>query len=216
MKKINLKSILLCLLAASLCNCGNDDFTGSDTLITVTRELPDFSRIEAGAVIDVRVSFGQTQVVEVTVNDNLEDQLKTEVSNGVLNISLEQGSFDNATFIVEILVPNLEGLRLRGSSQATVRYNNSVLDLNVSGSAKVAMQGSTDVFNVDVAGSAEIGGFPFMADVANVDLSGAATLELTATGTINGSVSGAAELRYKGMPTVNVQTSGAGRVVNAN
>ena len=216
MKKLISKYLILSLLIAMVTGCSDDDFTGSDTLITVTRDLPDFSRIEAGDVVEVRVSFGQTQTVDVTVNDNLVNQLRTEVSNGILNISLEPGSFNNATFIVEVQLPNLEGLRLEDASRGTLGYNTMELDLETTDASNMEIEGFAQVLNVQTSGSSGISGFDFTADAVNVTARGASELQITCNDALNGTVEDAAEVQYRGMPTVNVQTSQAGRVVNAN
>ncbi|MDA9844191.1 DUF2807 domain-containing protein [Flavobacteriaceae bacterium] len=202
-----------CVLFTS---CSKDDFDGSDTLITITRDLPDFTRVLAENDMEVEIVYGDTQTVEITVNDNLQNQLRTNVSNNTLRISLEDGSYDNAVFKTKIQIPNFERLQLNDNTRGKVDYSASQLEFEVKGSSVLDLQGSANVITTIIRDNGEINGFSFTTDVLNTTSRDASELTITCDDEINGTVQQASEVRYRGTPSINAQTSDAGQIINAN
>ncbi|MEO0338127.1 MAG: head GIN domain-containing protein [Bacteroidota bacterium] len=196
--------------------CSSDDFNGSDNIISITRSLASFDKIVAENALTVNVIEGNTQNVEIQVNENLQDQIRTQVSNGTLTISLERGSYRNATFEVYIQLPDLERLQLDDATEGEIVFDLDQLELELNGSAKLDLSGSAQTLTINNNNAGEIDGFSFTTATLNVEARDAAELEITCTNTLNGSVQNAAEVRYRGIPDVNATTSDAGKIINAN
>lgn len=213
------KLIIGSTLLLSLLNFGcskEDDFTGSDTIITVTRELSSFTKILAQDDLTVKVRQGTAQLVEVTVNDNLQNQLKTEVDNNTLNIALENGSYSNANFEVNILMPDLESLQLNDNTRGDIALDLNELELTVNGSSELQLAGSAQTLNINNNDAGEIEGFDFTTAVLNINARDASELEITCSDELNGTVNQAATVRYRGTPTINASTSEDGQIIDAN
>ena len=204
------------LLIPALVSCGEEEFTGSGNIITVIREVEAFSSIEANNALEVKVSQGPNQLVEVTVNDNLQNQILTQVSNGTLVIALVAGSFDNATFVVNVQVPDLDRFRLNDATRATISFDTDQLDLSVNDAANLRLEGTADTLNISSDNAALVSGFSFSADVVNVTSRGASAIEITCNSELNGTVRDAARVLYKGFPEIKATTSDAGRITNSN
>ncbi|MBV6645234.1 MAG: DUF2807 domain-containing protein [Cyclobacteriaceae bacterium] len=196
--------------------CNEEEFKGSDMIILVPRELPFFSSVKASTDLDLNISLGEEQLVEIMVNDNLQDQIITRVSNNTLVISLEDGAYENATFVVDIQVPTLEKLQLNDNTRATLNFNGDELDLEGNGSSNIYIEGSARLLRTSVHDAASIFGLPLQADTVVTTSRDASLLEITCSRSLEGSVHQAAVVRYSGMPTIRVQTSEDGKVQNAN
>ncbi|SMG49281.1 Putative auto-transporter adhesin, head GIN domain [Marivirga sericea] len=202
-----------CIVSTS---CSEDDFVGSDTFITVVRDLPDFTKVVAQNDMEVQIVYGDIQTVEITVNDNLQNQLRTIVSNNILSLSLEDGSYDNAFFKISIQMPNFERLQLNDNTRGVVNYNATELEFEVIGSSNLELQGSANVINTIIRDDGKINGFSFTTDIVNTTSRDASELTITCNNGINGTVKQAAKIRYRGMPSINAQTSDAGQIINSN
>lgn len=214
MNKLLLMIGLVMLLGSSCSK--NKEFQGSDNLVTVTRNLFQIKKIVAKNSVRVIIVEGATQKVQVRVNENLEDQLITFVSDNTLNLYLESGSYENATFEVTVEIPNLERLELSDAAQATLDRNAQSLELKVSDGAILDLIGSAQNLTIYGSDAAEINGFAFEAAVVETELEDASTLEIRCNNTLNGVIKDAAQVSYKGNPTINLQVKDAGKVINAN
>jgi len=212
------KSIFIVLLSSILfaTGCSKDQFVGSDNIVTISRELPAFTRIVAESDLDVNVTQSSTQKVEIMVNDNLQEQIQTTVRSGTLDITLKNGSYDNESFIVNIQIPNLESLRLDDNTRANVTFSGDLFEFEINDSSELELVGSADILNTTINDDGRISAFSFTTSVLNTTSKDAAELQITCTNELNGTVQDASQVSYRGMPVVNAQTSDAGQIIDAN
>ena len=196
--------ILLALLLAGATMSGCEDGLlvvgdeGSGNLVTETRELGSFTEIElSGAVkLDLVVDAAAAQSVTVTYDDNIIDRVVTEVRGDTLVVELTgsvslTGSADRH---VAVTIHELRGLDVSGASTIDATGTVASYRLDASGASKTLLR---ELLATDVA----------------IDVSGASSVELFATGTVSGSLSGASNLEVYGEPVrVLVDSSGASSV----
>ncbi|MEL6561031.1 MAG: DUF2807 domain-containing protein [Bacteroidota bacterium] len=216
MNKLLIKYVIFLTGTWLIFGCNEPDFVGSDTLVTLDRQLPAFTSIEVSTDLEVKISKGAQQQVKVTSNDNLSEQLKTVVSNGQLAIELESGSYDDATFIVEIQLPELELLELNDNTRANLAFDNERMSIIVKGSSTAEISGNTDALNTEVRDNGTIRGFQYTARQVNTQSRDASLLEINCVEQLSGSVNQAAEVIYTGSPTLNISQSENGRVRKLN
>lgn len=210
------KKFSIIFLVLFLSGCGEEQFIGSENIISITRELDAFTAIEANNALRVNISQASIQQIEVIANDNLQRRIQTQVTDGRLVISLDAGSFQNATLIVNVQVPDLEQVQLNDATLANISMVTDQLDLVVKDASNVTLEGAVDVLNVNVDNAAMINGFSHTARVVNVTAKGASRLEITSQDELNGVVRDAARVLYKGNPDITITSSDAGRIINAN
>lgn len=215
-KTIIFNILLLTIIILTGCSKSNDYFNGSDNMITLTRDLPGFTKIVAESCLEVKVTKNSTQIVEVVVNDNLQEQLITSVSNGTLFISLADGNYRNDNFTVNIQLPSLERLELDDDTQGDVNFTSDHLEFEVNDSAELNLKGSAEILNAIIDDDGKINGFSFTAEVVNATINDDSELEITCIKELNGTVDDDSEISYRGMPVINVQTSDNGKIINAN
>ncbi len=216
MKKAIFHLISICLIFTFIIACDKDEFNGSDNLITITRDLSPFTSVIAQDDLDVTIVQNDEQFVEIDVNENLQNRLKTTVVNNILIISLEDGSYDNETFVVNMQMPILKRLQLDDNTRAKVNFTSNQMEFEVNDSAALTLQGTSDVLNTKVNDDGEINGFSFTTEILNTVSRDASELEITCTTELNGKVDEAATVRYRGMPVINAQTSEDSEIIDAN
>lgn len=214
------------LMTAMLWSCsddepgvGNDVFVGSGDIVTEVRTLTSFQSVQASPAIELIITHGQTQSVEVSSDDNLIGRVNTNVSaDGLLSIDLEDGSYRNLTLRVNLTVPILTSVESQGSGAIDISGFNDVenLALRSLGSATFAVSGSGEQLAIELLGSANVSAYEFTARNVAISLTGSGDIEVTAEETITGSLLGSGSIRYRGEPAINVNITGSGSVVNAN
>jgi hypothetical protein len=190
-------AVVLALLAVVLTGCGP---AGSGVIVDETREVGSFDRIAVSRGIDVALTVdataGETTVV-VVYDDNLQDQIVTEVEGTELQVR-SRGSFNvtGAGRQVEIVTPTLVGL-------------------SVSGGSDVTGSGVIEALSVTASGGSDVDLTDLVAAVVNAEASGGADLRVNVTEEITAVASGGAELVILGdPPSQNVESSGGADVVN--
>jgi Putative auto-transporter adhesin, head GIN domain len=183
----------LVLLLATVA-CGT---VASGNIVSETRELDGFDRIEVanGLAVDISVDQDANSSLTSTYDDNLQDHIKTEVEDGVLTIEIEGGVVGvGSDRVVEVVLPRLSSLM-------------------VSGGSVVHGRGATESIELEVEGGAIVDLSDLIVQTMNVDVSAGSRAAVTAEAGISGDVSGGASLEIGGNPASRaVETSGGGRV----
>lgn len=178
------------LLAA----CGT---SGSGDIVTVTRSVADFERIDVSDGVDVVlvVDPAAEQEVVVEFDDNLLDQVVTTVEGDTLVVGLD-GS-----------------VRLFGGGRFVKITVDEIRSIATSGGADVTGAGEAGVLSIDASGGSDVNLRELEATSVEVDASGGADVALFAGEAVTGSASGGADVSVYGNPTtVDVATSGGANV----
>jgi hypothetical protein len=187
---------------------------GSGVAAVDTREVAPFSGVELQGVNDVTIGVGSEQLVVVRADDNLVDRITTDVRGGVLVIDETGGLASVTPMRVEITVPSLDEARLSGSGAIVVDgHDLDSLAVVLPGTGTIRAVGTVSNLDVDLAGTGEADLGQLVARDATVTLSGAGSVFVNVTGTLEASVSGAGNVTYTGDPDrVDREISGVGSV----
>jgi len=188
--------LLPLLTVLAMAGCGP---TGSGDIITETRDVADFDRIEVsdGIVVVLTVDSGAAGSVESVYDDNLQERIVTEVEDGTLMISGSGwGSFDALG----------SGRKVEVSMQA-------LSGLVASGGSRVTASGAIDELILDADGGATIDLSDLIVGAMHLAVSGGAGATVNVTDAIEGDVSGGATLSVRGDPSSSdLDVSGGARI----
>lgn len=203
---------------------------------TTTRELSiaAFTGIDAASSIDVEVTRGDSQHVEVTAQPNLIDLLNVDVSGGTWKIRTKKGFRTREAFIVRITTPGLELAHLSGSgdvhaenvfadgadlavegsgSLTATGINGPKVKANVDGSGDLNLKGTCSELNAHIDGSGNLRAQGLAANSVNVRVEGSGDAEVTAISELDARIEGSGNVRYAGKPKVESKVQGSGAVV---
>jgi len=221
MKKAISKSLLLItvILYQTLSSCSSDDsilgsITGSNNIVTLSRELPSFSKIHAEG--DLTINVKQSSIQEVIINENLQDVIITTIDNNTLFVSLRNGSYNNSTFELNIQMPFLQEFQMNDDTQGKIDFVLDQLDIKMNNSAQLELIGSSESLNINLGDDSRIDGFLFATTSLGANVQDDSELSITCNSELNGSVSDDSILRYKGSPVINATTSDDGEIINSN
>lgn len=207
---------------------------GSGKVVKSERQVGMFESITASAGIEVILIQDSILKVVVEADDNLQDIIKTEVSNGKLKIypekrishssakrvfvsfktihSLEASSGSTIKSKMELKIQTLD---LSASSGANVELALVVNELNVEGSSggNIVLSGSAESMDVDGSSGVNIKASELQSKTCNAGASSGANLKLYASEKLVAKASSGGNIRVGGNPNErNVETSSGGDV----
>ena len=243
MKKVQMNFMMGLLIGSLLLmtNVVNAQFgtsaRGNGKVVSNERMVGDFTAISIDASVDVKLRQGEQTKVVVKTDENLQDNVTTEVSAGVLKID-NKGSFSRATeMVVFVTVKNLERVRINGSgdleSEGVFRGNELEILINGSGDVEMDLEmkhvttlinGSGDVELTGIQGDLKLvvnGSGDFEAervrlDQCNITVNGSGDVKLNGSANdviLNQSASGDINLFNLKAVNVSVDSRGSGDVV---
>lgn len=219
-KRIALPTTLLLVLliagsvSADWFGFGSRGIKGSGDLITEERDVKSFKRIESNGAADIYVTVGEELSVKVTFDDNIIDLIETEVRGKTLKIGSRENYSSRRTCKIEITVPELERVYLRGSGDIFVeRLDSEFFEFKLSGSGSLVAEGSTDELDLRLSGSGEIDTRDLTAQEVYVSISGSGDVRVRAEESFDGRVSGSGDIAIYGNPQdFSKSISGSGNI----
>lgn len=192
--------------------------TGSKNIVEEIREVSEFSKLNIDGVCDVEIVYGEQGEIEVNANDNIIDQVITEVENGTLSIDLKDGNFTNVQIEVKIYTTNLDFISKDGVGSLDMDDMDGLdeLEINHDGVGNIKMSGSANKFIYIHDGVGQLNAFSFEAVEVEIKQDGVGSSEVYAAERLEGSLNGVGNIKYKGDPVVDVDENGVGSVKDAN
>lgn len=182
-----LGALLIALFSLTSCEeIWEERIHGNGRIISETRTLPSFERIQVNGDFEVEVDTGVESAVWINADENLMDFIVTHVSGDKLVIE-ERDDYrlkPSRTIHVRVTTPTLTSLELKGSGHLYCNGANSdEVELGVEGS------GNLECFQIEAA----------LVD-CSVEGSGSITGSMT-TENLTGQVEGSGEIRLSGSAT---------------
>lgn len=183
------------------------------------------------------ITIGTDEGLTIEGEDNILDNIRIRVRDGVLEITSADGVNLRPTepIRVDVTVGTLESLACSGTADVAVgpvdvetlnvavsgsgdvdleRLTCEIFSVAISGSgAVVARDGRADTQKVAISGSGHYDGGGLDSTVSSVAVSGSGSADVHVTGSLEAAVSGSGSIDYSGDPgTVNRKVSGTGRI----
>ena len=175
------------------------------------RDVPPFTSVESSGAMVIRVEVGPAQSVRVSGNDRFLAQLRTEVVDGQLKLSMKDHvAHDISDPKVTITMPLLTAFSMAGAGEVTLAHvNGDRLEITFGGAGALKADGRVKQLKMNVGGVGEIDTRALAAENAEVHVGGVGSVKVTATTRLDASVGGVGSLTYYGHPRI-VNTNGGG------
>ncbi len=231
MKKLNL---LLLSLAVVLLGIGTSAFKnsesnlkgcikGSGNVTSVERKLNGFKSIETKGGFEVIIKKSNDFNVSIEADDNLLDNIITEVIGGKLIIRNEKSICNAKELKITLSMPELVGLNCSGASEVITldKFTSekfelkcsgaSELDLNIdtkllvsklNGASELRLKGSADTHAIEMSGASEVKALDFKTQKYAIETKGASSCKISVSEELSVKASGASEIKYSGSPKI--------------
>ncbi len=187
---------------------------GSGKMETRTLDVDTFDKIDIGGAFDLHVTFGNKQMVKVTIDDNLWDNLVAEVQGGQLELDWDKSCHPDGDCEIEIVVRRLEEVSIHGAADVDIEdFEGDRFGYYLSGAGDLRMDGKVDDLEIKVSGAGSADTRDLKAKHVNVTVSGAGDASVYASESIKARVSGVGDVRYWGNPKDHdTRVSGIGSI----
>ena len=218
----------------ALGGCGLIGVDGNGERATEVRPLEGFSAIDSEGSLDVQVTRGDTFRVEVSIDSNLLDRVRTRVSGDTLTIDDEWIGDTLPGPHVIVTMPVLRRASINGSGAISVTGCNQAepisltidgsgelgfagsvprADVRISGSGDARLRGAAPGLAVTVEGSGAVDAIDLAATTADFSISGSGDVAATVSGSARVSISGSGSVDiFGGAVLERVDISGSGSV----
>ena len=235
MRIINLLTLSLALATLAACGVlgGGNRVVGTGPLVTDNRRLTPIDEVTLDAGVDLVLVQGDQQSVNVSAQSEVQPLLLTEVDNGKLTIEVEGNVDMDAGTNVELVIANLERLRVNGSGNVSVRgfrgdklkldsdgsgniaasdLDYDDLELATSGSGDIDLAGRADDVTIQLSASGDVDAYDLTAKNAEVTSKGSGDVRITVSSQLDAEVKGSGSIYYRGNPELKIKDEGSGSV----
>lgn len=191
--------------------------------VTERRSVGAFEAVKVQNGIDLRITAGQSEHIEVKSAKNSIDDLKTEVEDGVLKIYFTgswglgrwgevsvQGQHLSAiqassgSDIDSETTITADHLRVKCSSGSDIRakVQTGYLEVECSGGSDAVIGGSADELRSATSGGSDLKAFDLVVREARLRCSGGSDIRIHVTDALYAEASGGSDIAYRGSPEV--------------
>ena len=237
-----MKTILQILLVSLVIviTQGQSCMTGKDygPLVKESRKVSDFDAIEVSHGIDVYLTMGSKERLEIETPEDLLEHLVTEVKKGKLKIYFDKSFNWNNETSVYVTAKNIEkitasggsdffgknvietkNLELEASGGSDIKLEVDVkhLEVEVSGGSDIKLSGAAEFLNANTSGGSDLKAFGLTAQIGDLEASGGSDIEVTVEEELEARTSGGADIEYMGNPSkTNFNTSASSDIKHRN
>ena len=187
--------------------------------VAATQTLP-LSQPVKRVVADVSATFiydpSVGDKIMVTADDNIQNQVKVSVEQGVLKLAPMASAIQQKTPI-QITWGGAapEQLDIMGSSKVIVRqFKGNALNATISGSGAIDVDGQTQQLNIDISGSGSFVGAQLVAQKAMIKVTGSGNIVAQVKQEVGGSLTGSGSVVISGNPKIrNLTSTGSAQIV---
>lgn len=233
---INISTAFLVLLSLSCFSCiGNLNY---GPVKRESREIGTFSEIEVSHGINLYLTTGKDNHLEVETGKSFLNRLITEVKNDKLKIYFSGSFMMPTTANVYLEASPVRSIKASGGSDVIgenklhtkelelvasggsdirLEVETDYLEVKVSGGADIVLSGMANVLEAETTGGSDLKAFDLIVQKAKLHASGGSDIKVFVEDDLEARASGGADIRYKGNPrTIDSRNTAGGDVSKAN
>jgi Putative auto-transporter adhesin, head GIN domain len=206
-----------------------------------TKNVKDFHELSVSHAFKVELKVGNTESLEIEIEDRYADDVITEVKGGRLVIKMRSSGSKryrmNDTPVAYLTVKSLDAIygsgaisirssdvlksenmdiNLSGASNLILELDVEKLYLETSGACVMTLEGKAREQIVKISGATTYKAFDLESEIGDIRVGGASSARISVSEKLDVRASGASSVRYKGRPSLNSDSSGASSVRSSN
>jgi hypothetical protein len=203
LSSLSLFALLLALGAAN-----------ADPQASEPRSVPAFHAVELAGTLEVDVTVGKAQTVQVSGEADLLAKVTTVVKDGVLVVDTERNMKRRHRLRVSVTIPDLTSVALSGTGEMKIAgIANQSFAMSLPGTGQLYVTGSTSSLRVVVDGTGQISAKDLAARSAKVEVNGTGSAVLRVSESLEANVTGTGSIDVHGKPArVKKSVSGVGAI----
>ncbi len=200
---IILLTALVLLTTLALTGCSNQTtYTGNDVDLEKTFTYKDFTSVEISRTIEYHITQGNDYDVVASFPQNLSANLKISQTGQILKVTLKNGAYADAKFVIRITMPILTRLELSGTTVGEVTGFNSSNDftLKMDGTNTCSLNGSVRHADMQIFGTNLVYAADFRTQTSDINMTGSSMATVNVIDTLNVNIKDLCTLKYIGNP----------------
>lgn len=213
---------------------------GNHNIKKESRTVGEFSSLQSKGPLDVKITVGHSDKIEVVADENLLPYIETEVENGKLIISTKKyvNLKSSSKMVVYVSMDQIKALQLSGSGNiesegnlagtentdiqlsgsGNIRLNSGTFKevrIAISGSGGIDVKGGTaENMGIAISGSGNITVNNVAAQNVEVKISGSGNAKVNANKSLTAIISGSGNVYYKGSANnISSKKAGSGKII---
>jgi hypothetical protein len=210
---------------------------GQGGIVTDELNLPEFYGVKLDIDADVWISQGADWLVEVEGQQNVIDEIETDVKNDIWEIEFDDCVRDYDPLKIYITMPELDYIKVASSGQVSsgeewnvpemqveisgsgdiaTGFSGEKLEGQISGSGDMDLSGDAQFFDFKISGSGDLNAYGLETQNADVVVSGSGDMRIRVLEDLKVKISGSGDVYYKGYPLIDANITGSGDLIDAN
>ncbi len=187
---------------------------GNGHLVKKEIKIGDFNKLEVSGIFTVKIFIGGNARLKLITESNLIKHIKIRQKNGKLIIYSTRNLSPRRKLLVLIKTPSLKSVEASGVTKVLVKKINSPkFRVDLSGASELRVIGRTGKLTADVSGASNLNAKHLIADIVEIDCSGASRAIVNARGKLIADASGASSIIFAGNPKiVKADASGISKI----
>ena len=229
---MKLRFVLFLALIPLMYAC--DCIQGEGELMTEKRDISGFNRINLDLSARVILSQDSNFSLMIEAQQNILDNLRTDVKGGELEIDFDEICLmSHEPITIFISMPEIKGLEVNssgmiiskrpiktdkiyfevdGSGDIRVELKAEKVSAEIDGSGEIELAGACKSLKVEIDGSGDFYGLDLKSSDVEVSISGSGNCTVFALDELHAYINGSGDIRYKGDPDINTNISGSGSI----
>ena len=204
-------ALAMCLIPGLFTSTGSAE---AREKVTITQDVSDFDSIRLSGRFTGTVVVGDKESLAMTGKEGLEDRVVAEVRGSELRIRLKNDHRHHEKIIIAIEAKQLEKFIVEGAGKFRIsNVNTEDFDIKLPGAANITIDGKCEEIRITIAGASSVNAEGLICNHGRVRISGAGTISLHASESIDARVSGMGQIEVYGDPEeIDQRVSGVGRI----
>lgn len=170
------------------------------------RDLPVFTAVSLRGSMDLVVTSGEDQHVEIIAKPEMLEYIHTRVTKGELRIWTDRKSrlFSRRGKIeVHVSMADLQGIEINGSGDARASsIDTDKFALEINGSGDATLQGRCETVSYEINGSGDIDAAALKCVDGSVEINGSGDAEIAVSGKLSAEINGSGDILAVGAPRI--------------
>ncbi len=234
----NLSVLFMLFMIATTVQCQNwwkNGIRGEGPVVNQEFDLEKFDGVSLHFSGDLYLKQGNTQNVRIEGQQNIIDNITTEVRDGIWKIRFDRPVRKHERVKVYVTIPHLtlakisgsgdiygEGrftslealqLGISGSGNINMDMDATEISAKISGSGDMDLSGQTNGLEIKISGSGDINAYDLKTQKCRIQISGSGDCKLNVVDDLEARISGSGDVEYKGRPRISTKISGSGDLI---
>lgn len=225
---------LIILAVVAVSGCTTQGATGSGNIINQSQNVSGFNQVSVDGSGTLIITQGNKESLTIEAEDNVLPNIKTSVTNNVLNIKhsnynvvptkpvkyyLTVKDLNSITYLgggkiqSNGLKTNSLTININGAAEGNLaNLNVNTLKIIISGAGKLLMSGNANNQDISITGAGEYNAGNLTSKIGTININGAGKGTVKVSSSLNAVINGAGQIYYIGNPKVTPQMNGAGTI----